>query len=253
MIFTTPENEKHLQGRERKAMKKVTLVRFMVFICLTGGFLLAYSHPQQAPSSPAMTAQDKKIVEFAQKSLAAYVADIINEKNFIRFGFKDYAETRIVGLGAPYRVLIIGLESLKGYKAEAGVKSVAKDVGMYWFPVMVKDEMRTKLEIIEKGGRLIRGEFGRIAIVGKIASVKKRIPELMKSRDIEANANSSLINIPAMRITLFYIDSSKGEFLVPAMIQPQRYKIQNGTLYEAEQLLQTLKVFADKIDGKKLM
>lgn len=133
------------------------------------------------------------------------------------------------------------------------MKALIKDVHMLWYPVMANNEVRSKLEIMIRNGRLIPGEFGRRTAVEKIASAKRALPELLRSKGVDPAINKPiLVNIPSMMITLFYIASPQGEFLIPATVQQQRFDLQNNTIYKAGDLLAGLAAFAEKIDSSKV-
>ncbi|MBE0426046.1 MAG: hypothetical protein IBX72_05305 [Nitrospirae bacterium] len=195
----------------------------------------------------------KQEMEFAQHSLTEYVKNIINERNFANFGFKSLEEAKIARLGDPYPVMIIGLNNLKGYKSGTGAKALLIDARTLWFPVMVKGETRTKMEIVEKDGKWIAGEFGGVKVVRKITMAKNQLPMLLESKEITALYKTMLVKIPSLYAEFLYVENSKREFLIPAMIQPQRYKLQNGQIYTADEVLSKLKEFAKEIDEKKVM
>jgi hypothetical protein len=228
---------------------------FIIAACLAYFCSSTFSNPQQpsyaSPQQPMM--QIKKVdIEIAHRSLQHYIRTIITEENYMRFGFESYGEAQRAQLGEPYWVMIIGLKDLKSYQQGTGTKGLLIDIKTIWFPVMVKGEVRTKMEMVNKGGRWIAGEFGRIKIVKEIISTKNKLPELLRSKGIERPYSITLLKIPALYAVFFHIDSSRGEFLVPAMIQPQRYNIRNAEIYSADEMLVKLKEFAQKIDEKKV-
>jgi len=195
----------------------------------------------------------KPVLEFAQKSLKGYVNNVLNEKNFARFNFKSLEEARVAHLGDPYKVMFIGLGPLKDYKSGTGIRPILIDAKTLWFPVMVEGEIRTKLEVREKKGKLVSGEFGGIRVVQEIAKVRDQVPRLIESKGLRGPFKLMVVKIPALYAHFFYVESSQGEYLIPAMVQPQRYKLENGQIYAADQALSNLREFAKEIDGKTLM
>lgn len=185
--------------------------------------------------------------------LKKYVDNIVTEKNFAKFNFRSYEEAKTATIGDPYKVLIIGLRSLKTYVSGSEIKSILKDAKKIWIPVEVKGEIRTKMELVERRGSWIAGEFGGIRTVAEIASVKNQIPHLIRSKRIREPYEITLLQVPSMYAVFFYIDSHQGSYLVPAMIQPKRLNLENGRIYSANEVLIKLKEFAVKIDEDKLM
>jgi len=201
----------------------------------------------------SQVAIEKQLLEFAKKSLNDYINDIINENNYSKFNFKSLEESKSAYLGNPYSIGYIGLNSLKTYNPDSSIRSVLIDTKTYWFPVLVQGEIRTKLEIIEKKDQYIAGEFGGIRNVNEVALAINDLPKLLKSQNINAKFKIMLVKIPAMNAQLLYIESSQGEFLIPVMIQPQRFELQNRQIYKAKDGLSILKGFATKINGDKLL
>jgi hypothetical protein len=228
---------------------------FLIAACVAYFCLSTFAHSQQPYyTSPqqAMMQIKKADIEIAHRSLQHYIRTIISEENYMRFGFKNYGEAQRAQLGEPYWVMIIGLRDLKSYQQGTGTRGILINIKTIWFPVMVEGKVRTKMEMVNKAGRWIAGEFGRIKIVKEIISTKNKLPALLRSKGIRRPYSITLLKIPALYAVFFHIDSSRGEFLVPAMIQPQRYNIRNAHIYTADKVLEKLKEFAQKIDEKKV-
>lgn len=191
-------------------------------------------------------------IEFAQEALEAYVENVLNEKNFADFGFKRLDEARLARVGEPYRVMFIGLNDLKDYKPGTGARPLLRDAKTLWFPVMVERETRTKLEIVEIDGEWIAGEFGGIRTVQKAITAGTQLPGLLKSKEITEPQEPVMVEIPALHAVFLYVESPRGEFLIPAMVQPQRFKLQDGQIYSADEVLSRLSEFARQIDENKV-
>lgn len=190
--------------------------------------------------------------EFAQEALNAYVEHVLNEKNYADFGFRNLGEAKIARVAGPYRVMFIGLADLKAYKSGTGARSLLMDAKTLWFPVTVEGETRTKLEIVEKDGRWIAGEFGGIVTVDKVTEVQAQLSTLLESQEIAEPQEPVLVKIPALYAMFLYIESPQGEFLVPAMAQPQRFELQEAQIYAADDVLSKLSEFAQGIDENKI-
>jgi hypothetical protein len=197
------------------------------------------------------TMQEQEI-EFAQESLEAYVKYVLNERNFANFGFKSLDEAQAARVGDPYQVMFVGLKDLKAYKSGTGAKPLLRDAKTLYFPVMVEGETRTKLEIVEKDGKWIAGEFGGIRTVQKATMAQDQLPMLLESKGIEEPHKPILVKIPALHAMFMYVESPQGEFLVPTMVQPQRFKLQDARIYSADDVLARLSEFAQEIDENKI-
>lgn len=223
------------------------------FTLLVATFLSAIILLPNISYSQEAKAIEKATLDFAQKALEGYCKNVVNKKNFGRYGFKTLKGSQVARVGKPYRVMAIGLDNLLAYNSGAGAKSSFIDPNMLWFPVIVDGKVRTRVEIIQRKRKLIAGAFGGTISVQKVAGVANQLPKLIKSREVKKPYNIMLVKIPSMRATFLYIDSSEQEFLVPAMVQPQRFKLKNGQMYRADEVLSQLKEVAKKIDPKKVM
>jgi len=203
--------------------------------------------------SQEMKAIEKTTLDFAQKALEGYCKNVVNKKNFGRYGFKSLKGTQIARVGKPYRVMVIGLDNLKAYRSGVGAKPSFVDPNMLWFPVVVDGNVRTRVEIIQRKRKLIAGAFGGIRPVQKVAGVANQLPKLLKSKEVKKPYNIMLVKILPLHATFLYIDSPEQEFLVPAMVQPQRFNLINGQMYSADEVLSQLREIAKKIDPKKVM
>jgi hypothetical protein len=191
-------------------------------------------------------------IEFAQESLKMYVENVLDEENFANFGFKSLQEAQVARVGDPYRVMFIGLQDLKAYKPGTGARPLLRDAKTLWFPVMVEGETRTKLEIVEKDGKWIAGEFGGIGTVQKATMARAQLPKLLESKEVKEPQEPVLVKIPALHAMFLYVESPRGEFLVPAMFQPQRFELQEAQIYTADEALSKLSEFAQEIDENKI-
>ncbi len=225
-------------------------ILFMALTCLLAACLQQAAYSQEEQEKEAAIKQS--VIDFAKKALEGYVNNALNEENVARFGFKNLEEARTATLGKPRRVLIIGLRDLKQYKPGTPVKRLLLDVKIYWFPVMVGREVRTKLEIIEKEDKLVAGEFGKVNMVREVVSAEAQMPKLLEAKGIEEQVAPSILKIPALQAMFLYIEYKEQEFLVPAMAQPQRHNLAKANFYTADEVLSELSKVAQEIDEKKI-
>jgi hypothetical protein len=198
-------------------------------------------------ATESLMVDQKTIMKISSEALNNLVRYALTEKNVTAFGFKSLQEAQSARVDTPFQVRIIGLRELKDYKAGSGPKSVLTDPGILWFPVMVDDEFKTKLELVRQGNEWIPGEFGDVRSALEVSAVSVKLKDLLRSKGVQDTYATSLVQIPALLATFLYVESSKGEFLIPAMLNPERYKLENGIVYSADKVLKTLKEFAAEI------
>jgi hypothetical protein len=218
-------------------------VGFILF-CLSSG--IAYYQDEET----VVIGKEEKA--FAKKSLDEYVKNFLSDKNAPKFGFRTLGQAQGATLGEPYRLMIIELKNLKAYQTGMPVKGLLTDPQILWYPVMVNNEVTTKLEIIKKAGRLIAGEFGKIKIVQEISAVRGRLAGMIEEKTVKPPEEEMLIEISELRAMFIYFKNADGEFLIPSMIQPQRFELENGQVYPALELLLKLSEIAKKIEEKKI-
>ena len=189
----------------------------------------------------------------AQESLQMYVLQMLNKENVARFNFKSLDEARSATVGDPYSVSYIALDALQEYRAGTTARSIMKDAKKLWFPVLVGGEVRTKIEMVQRDGKWIGGEFGGTKSVQIISRVEQQLPGLFESEGLTEPFDTKMVMLPALYAVFFYEEDERGEYMVAAMAQPKRFGLRNGQIYEAEELLMRLKEHAVKIDPKKTM
>ncbi|HDO22854.1 MAG TPA: hypothetical protein ENG86_08420 [Nitrospirae bacterium] len=134
-----------------------------------------------------------------------------------------------------------------------GAKSLMKDAKTLWFPVVVSGETQTKLEMVEKKGKWIPGEFGGLGPVQKVVANQKQLPELLEPIKTGAPYTLKLLKIPELYAVFLYVEGLQKEYLIPAMVQPQRFQLKNGKLYTADEVLSKLSEYAKKIAPDKVI
>lgn len=218
-------------------MKKIAIKSLLIYLAV---FFTLSGYCQMQP--------DDSLKSFANRSLSFYLNNIINKDNFTSFGFDEYGETSKAELSEPYKIHYMGVEDLKKYEAGTDYKKIIMDAKKFWFPVMVNGEFRLRLEIIDKNGKLIAGEFGGSQSMKMMGKSSNRMNNMFANQKIEAE-KVSIIQIPAMHVMLYYAKTSEGDFFIPAL-DMKHYNLEAGKLYSPEEIFGILKKFAKDIDPK---
>jgi len=208
--------------------------------------LLLVSVPQNALPMELRAVQ-QEVKGFAQTSFDGYVKNVLTEKNAAQFGFRSLDEAIMAQLGSPVRSMTLSLRELKKYSRGGGLASLRVDDTAIWFPVVVRGEVRAKLEVLQKGDRLIPGDFGAHNEAVRVAGAIEKMPELVRSRGIREPVTRALLQIPFLRATFLYVSSPTGEFLIPALAMPGRFDLKNDAIYPADEVLTRLREYAKDI------
>jgi hypothetical protein len=184
--------------------------------------------------------------EEAQTFLNQYLKDVINGQNCPAFGFVNYGETRLARVGEPYPVMLVKLNDLKNYQQGSGLRSLWVPTGKWWFPVLVKGQGRTKMEVLERNGEYLAGEFGGTRTAREILKVISQLPKIFPTEQM-APTDIRLVVIPALKVNFFFVAGTQVEYLIACTVRPGRYDLQNGTPQDPEALLTALKSYAGEI------
>lgn len=222
--------------------------KLILMLVIAGGLILAVT----SCNSSDKAAGEMDETAFAQEALANYVNFALNEENAAKFGFKDLREAQTATLGDPLRVYTIALDSLKEYSSETAVRSLFSESSKLYYPVTINNEVRTKLEIVNIKGEWVAGEFGGTDAVKIVEDTRVRTPELLAARDVTRYRSPILVEIPILHVSLIYVETPDQGFFIPALQQPGRYGLENGTLYPAERVLSVLSEVAQGIKGDTL-
>lgn len=215
--------------------------------CLLAALLVALPIWASGAATVSQMFDQKVVLRISNEALANFVKYALTEENVTAFGFKNLKEAQSASVDTPYPVLMIGLRELKTYRPGSGTESVLTDPGILWFPVMVDDEFKAKLELVRKGDQWMPGEFGNVRSAQEVWAVRVKLKDLLRSKGIGGTYTTSLIQVPVLLATFLYVQSPEGEFLIPAMVNPERYKLENGIVYPADEVLTALKELAAEI------
>lgn len=188
----------------------------------------------------------------ARQALKTYTERFADEKNASRFGFRSASEAAGASLGEPLPVALLTLADLKQYGAGATARSMVKDAQTLWFPVMVGNEVRAKLEMVRRNGNWSPGEFGSARTAARIGTVRSELPERMGRMNLKAES-ITLVRVPALNAAFLLIQSPSGEYMTPAAGGTGKYGLETGTLYRSSEVLATLSKVAAEVDPKKVM
>jgi hypothetical protein len=209
--------------------------------------LLARPSPAAAQVMAPIPGQAREV---AVQALRNFVQDAIPEGKAERFGFRSLAEARAATLGEPFQVLFIGLDQLRKYRPGAGAGSVLRDARAAWFPVLAGGEPRAKLEVAERDGRWVGGEFGRPSSTREVMAAAASLEAARAEAGAAAADRPALVRIPALNAQLLYLKGQRGEVLVPIRREGLPPGTESGKAYAADAFLVRLAEGARKVEDK---
>ena len=198
-------------------------------------------------SAADQMANPKEAIKISNEALANYIQYGLTEKNAAAFGFKNLDDAKAARIGKPYPVRMIDLSAVKDYQPGSGAKKMLRDPGIMWFPVMVGDTFRTKIETVRIDGQWKPGEFGDTLQAQEVWAVGTKTKAIAEAKGMRDGYTSFIVHAPSLLATFFYLQSDDRELLIPAMVNPERYGMDNGNAYSADEALRILKRFAKEI------
>ena len=114
------------------------------------------------------------------------------------------------------------------------------DTRSVWFPVLVGGEVRAKLELTEKDGKWLAGEFGRPRTAQEIMRVRGTLPA----------GGIAFVRIPAIFVQMFLVTTASGDSFVPVRRDGLPEGFEPGKIYAADALLVPLATRVRGLDEK---
>ena len=204
--------------------------------------LLVMGGPHPGSTEPGQAPPQEE----AQTFLNQYLRDVINGQNCTAFGFVNYGEARLARVGEPYPVMLVKLNDLKNYQQGSGLRSLWVPTGKWWFPVLVKGQGRTKMEVLERNGQYLAGEFGGTRTAREVLKVISQLPKIFQTEQL-APTDIRLVVIPALMANFVFVAGNQVDFLIPCTVHPARYNLQNGTPQDPDVLMTSLQNYAGEI------
>jgi|WetSurMetagenome_2_1015567.scaffolds.fasta_scaffold548237_1 hypothetical protein len=223
---------------------------FVMLMFLISNFCIAQDFGNYILANPV---DGKKLVTSAETSLKDYVTNFINESNAKRFGFSSKEEAKNAKVGSPVQELMIGLKDLQKYDTDSDPKQILIDLNTWWFPVLVGNDIKTKIEMIERDGKMIAGEFGGIKLVSIIVSMKQVFQEKLIENNLRPSKSIALLKIPSLGMILLLADVNGTFYVIPASGSLDQYNLKQNEMLTLREALSRIKVVAVNINPDLVM
>ena len=165
--------------------------------------------------------QKGDLKETASKSLLTF-RSLVNQQNYSSMGFKSAEEIKDATLGDPFKIYTIRLDDLKRYKEGNNPDSLLTDNENYIFPVKVKNEVRSSINISKVDNTWKAISFGSNGTIKLFSRYR--------------TDNSFVVNIPALN--LFFIGNRKdGKLMLTPVIEDEIHQFAAGKMLPAEDVL----------------
>jgi len=180
-----------------------------------------------------------EVKQAAERGLPDFL-NAIPREDLERYGFKNEEELKAATLGEPYRVYTIVPERLASYKEGTKLSALISETNSWYFPVMVEDEARTILTVSLLEGRWQAVDIGGLALPQQLQMLSARLPTILGEKGISGGYSTKFVRVFQLYADFLAVDSDKGEFLVPLLLNPDSLGIQNYVPYTPGEVMPQL-------------
>jgi hypothetical protein len=190
-----------------------------------------------------------KVKQYAEKALRTNF-ELIDKTNYSTYGFKELDEINKAKLAEPYEMYYIRLDKLQEYEKEKDTSNLILNSKKFWFPIEVNGVTRLKIEIIDKDGQLITGDFGAARSAQMVGKIDGKLLAELSTKGVVNIKRKSLVQIPSINTLIFMIEGQSGILFVP--IYSDADSVEIGHAYNAADIFSMLSAYSQKI-GKDII
>ena len=206
-------------------------MRSQILIC---GLLLSMMACEKAepPKPPSTQPQE------AATTAIGVLQKMVNESNFRDLGFDSLDQVKQAQPGQPLKVFEIGLDQLKGYKAETNPDSLLLQSSKTIYPVEVNGQVKSSFTVNHRENGYQASSFGNAAI----------IKSLSQYRQSGVAGNDFVVRVPAFN--MYYLGRRiENRLLLVPIIDDPRLKLKPGEAVPAQTVLEQLVPLANAYNG----
>ncbi len=199
------------------------------------GLLFSLAAATAAAQTPPARASAKTLEgarQAAREALSTF-AQLVTPRNAQEMGFEKPEEARSATVGTPLPEFQIRLDELQRYATGTNPGSLLHETGLFLFPVLVGEQVRSSLTIQHERGAFKAVAFGAPAfirqtsrVVGGIASAGER-------------GEAFLVRIPALNVFLVAYKES-GNLVFASVLDDPRFDLKSGEPLAVEKVLERL-------------
>lgn len=201
----------------------------------TLGLLLSLGAADAAAQTPPARASSEALEgarRSAREALSTF-AQLVTPRNALEMGFEKPDDVRSATVGAPLPEFQIRLDDLKGYAAGTNPGRLLHESGLFLFPVLVGEQVRSSLTIQHE-----RGAFKAVAF-GAPGFMRQTSRAVGGIGDAAERSEAFLVRIPALNV--FFVGySDGGKLLFASVLDDPRFDLKSGEPLPAEKVLERL-------------
>ncbi len=204
-----------------------------IALCLLGLLLPLVAADAQAPSVRVPKETLEGATRAAREALGTFTR-LVTARNARDMGFETPEEVRSATVGTPLPEFLIRLDELQRFEAGADPGRLLHENGLFLFPVLVGENVRSSLSIRHDQGAFKAVAFGAPAFIRKAGEVVARIPG-----GADAHARAVLVRVPALNV-FFVAFEEEGKLLFASVLDDARFGLKAGEPIPAAMALEHL-------------
>jgi hypothetical protein len=177
----------------------------------------------------------------AAKDALTDFAELVTESNFASLGFASLEEVKDAELGQPLPVAMVRLDELQKYKDGDDPYALVHPSHRVVYPVLVKGQVRSGIELHEKDGKWLATTFGLANSVKLYAQARQK--------HADQPGNTPYFLVKALALNEFYLAHLKGKELRLIRVRDQAASEHKLEGHSAAQLFVELAKKAKEHDG----
>jgi len=198
--------------------------------------LLFLLGPARAASQSPLTRTSPETLEGAQRAarqaLSAF-AQLVTPRNAVEMGFEKPEEVRSATIGSPLPEFLIRLDELRSYAPGSNPGRLLQATGLYLFPVLVGDQVRSSLTI-----QYEKGEYRAVAF-GAPDFIRRASRARTGTSGAESRSRAAVVRVPALNV-FFVAYEEAGKLLLAPLLDDPRFEFKAGEPIPAEKALERL-------------
>jgi hypothetical protein len=168
----------------------------------------------------------------AREALSTF-AQLVTPRNAQDMGFEKPDQVRSATVGVPLPEFQIRLDDLQGYATGTNPGRLLHETGLFLFPVLVAEQVRSSLTIQHERGGYKAVAFGAPGFIRSTSRVIGGIAGAGERRDF------FLVRIPALNV-FFVAYPDGGKLVFASVLDDPRFDLKSGEPLPAEKALERL-------------
>ncbi|HXT62762.1 MAG TPA: hypothetical protein VN696_06985 [Pyrinomonadaceae bacterium] len=161
---------------------------------------------------------------------------LVTPANFKELGFESMDEVTSASLGSPSQVFSVSLEQLKSYQPGGDANRMLADANRMIFPVMVRDQARSSINVEQKSGKWAATGFGDAKLARQISATNR-------------NMTGTMV-VHVLPFNLYFLGArTDNRLMLTPLADYSSFNLKGGAALSADEVFNTLAGLARNYNG----